>query len=315
MPLPHWSRNLFLIAACIVAALLIRPVQERLDERVKGRVAAPDLLYFDSPTAVKRMALGYESLVADFYWMRAIQYYGRREEASLRPVRYKNLAALLDITTTLDPKLLDAYRAGSGFLAEPEPLGAGQPQEALRLLDKGIALHPEEWRLGFDKGFVYFWHFKDFAQAGKLWLSLSRRPEVPRWMESLAATAMSRGGAVETAKDVWQQQYRESDRQDVRENAWNHLATIQVNEDLWTLEFFIEKYTEKYGRLPAALEDLTQVGFLQQVPRDPSGTHYIYDRSTGTVVLDPASKVRYLKMPFDYKPAFREKLARLYSAP
>ena len=61
------------------------------------------------------MALGYDRLLADFYWMRTIQYYGRRDEADKRPVRYKNLPTLLDITTTLDPDLMDAYRVGSRF--------------------------------------------------------------------------------------------------------------------------------------------------------------------------------------------------------
>src|SRR3974377_2183287 len=118
-------------------------------------------LYFGSPAAVKKIALGYDGLVADVYWMGTIQYYGRREEAARRQVRYKNLGRLLDITTTLDPDLLDAYHAGSCFLAEADPVGAGQPYEAIKLLDKGISRHPQEWQLFFDRGFVHFWFTKD----------------------------------------------------------------------------------------------------------------------------------------------------------
>ena len=97
-----------LILACALSAALIKPVQDRLDDRVGKSTKVLDLLYFGSPTAVKRLALGYDGLLADVYWMRAIQYYGRREEAQRRPVLYGNLAALLDITTTLDPHLLNA---------------------------------------------------------------------------------------------------------------------------------------------------------------------------------------------------------------
>jgi hypothetical protein len=46
-----------------------------------------------------------------------VQYYGRHDEADRRPVRYKS-GAVLDITTTLDPDMVEAYRAGSTFLAE-----------------------------------------------------------------------------------------------------------------------------------------------------------------------------------------------------
>jgi hypothetical protein len=301
----------FLAGACLAAAFLVKPVQEQVDVRLKGRSAPPDLLYFGSPAAIRKMSLGYESLVADAYWMRAIQYYGRRDEAARRAIPYRNLAALLDITTTLDPKLLDAYRVGSVFLGEPEPVGAGQPHEAIRLLEKGIARHPGEWRLPFDKGFVYFWYLKDFVKAGEVWLAASRMPSAPSWMEGLAAMAMSRGGAVETARALWQRQYQESDRPDVRTNAWNHLASIQVNEDMWTLEFFVEEYARRHGRFPARLEDLTTSKLLHALPRDPSGVPYQYDRATGKVQLDPLSKIRYLKIPFDYKDEFRRKLARL----
>jgi hypothetical protein len=307
----HW----LLAGACVSAALLIGPVQRRIDLRLGNRGPDPDLLYFGSAAMVQKMALGYQSLVADIYWMRAIQYYGRREEAARRLVRYKNLASLLDITTTLDPDLIDAYRAGSGFLAEPEPAGAGQPLEAVRLLDKGIRSHPDDWRLYFDKGFVYFWFLKDFAGAGQVWLTASRLRTTPPWMGSLAAMAMSKSGAVETARALWQRQFQESDRPDVRENAWNHLASIQVNEDFWALEYFLERFRAKHNRLPANLEELVRAGYLQKVPLDPSNTPYLYDPATGIVRLGPASKVRYLSVPFDYRQAFREKLGRLCGVP
>ncbi len=306
-----WS----LAGICLVAALLIKPVQERVDRSLMDRPTDPDLLYFNTPAVVKRMALGYESLLADVYWMRAIQYYGRREEAARRPVRYKNLAALFDITTTLDPRRMDVFRAGGVFLAEPEPLGAGEPEKALRLLDKGISSHPEEWRLRFDKGFICFWFLKDFSKAGEVWLAASRLPTAPPWMEGLAAMAISKAGAVETARAIWQRQYLESDRADIRSNAWNHLASIQVNEDLWTLEFLLEKYKEKNGSLPVRLEELTHAGFPPHATKDPSGTPYLYDRTSGTVRLDPATRMRYLEVPFDYKGVFLEKLARTLSAP
>jgi hypothetical protein len=299
----------FLLAACCTAAILIRPVQQRIDLHRGAASMDPDVLYFGSPAIIKKMALGYDSLVADVYWMRTIQYYGRRDEAARRLIRYKNLAALLEITTTLDSGMIDAFRAGSSFLAEPEPAGAGQPLQAVRLLDRGISHNPGEWRLHFDKGFVYFWHQKNFSEAGEVWLAASRLPGAPPWMGNLAAMALSKSGAVETARALWQKQFEASDRPDVRENAWNHLASIQVDQDFWTLEYFIRKFLAKYRKFPARLEDLARAGYLQQVPSDPSGVPYLYDPTSGIVRLGPASKVRYVKIPFDYKEAFVAKLA------
>ncbi len=304
-----WARNRWWLGvACLAAALLIKPVQDRIDVRLQRASMDPDVLYFSSPPAVKALALGYDGLLADIYWMRAIQYYGRREEAARRQVRYKNLAPLLDIVTTLDPKMLDVYRAGSIFLAEPDPVGAGQPLEAIKLLDKGISFQPQEWRLWFEKGIVYFWYLKDFSKAGEVWLDASRLTSAPHWMANLAASAFSQGGAIETAKDLWRRQLEGSTREDVKDNARNHLASIQVDEDIWTLEFVLEQYAARHGSPPASLETLVRAGYLTFIARDPSGVPYRYDAATGKVSLSPQSKVRYLSLDYDYRESFRAKL-------
>jgi hypothetical protein len=240
--------------------------------------------------------------------MRVIQYYGRRDEADRRPVRYKNLAALLDITTTLDPDLIDAFRAGSTFLAEPEPVGAGQTAAALHLLDKGIGLHPEEWRLRFDKGMVCYWYLSDFKAAGDVWAEASRQAGAPYWMEPLAATALSKGGRAETAIALWQRQYHESSRADVRANAKNHLISFGIAEQLWTLEFLVEKFREIKGTFPRKLEDLVEIRWLKKVPVDPTGTPYEYNPATGEVRLNRASKVVFLEVPPAYREHYRERL-------
>ncbi len=299
----------FCLGLCLICAILVKPVQDFLDLRLGESAADPDILFFDSPAAVKRIALGYDRLLADFYWMRAIQYYGRRDEADKRLVRYKNLWALLDITTTLDPDLLDAYRVGSSFLSWEEPLGAGQPRQGIRLLDKGIQAHPQQWELWFDKGFIYYWYLMDFETAGNIWLSASRLPDTPHYMESLAAVTLSKGGAIETARALWRQQYETSTREDVKETARNHLISIQVAEELWTLESLLQAFWERTGSFPPSLGDLVREQRGRYAIADPLGTPYDYDAETGTVNLSSDSDVLYLEVPENYKEAFQRKLA------
>ncbi len=311
--IPSRIRTWFFAALLILCSAAIKPVQDCVNACLASSPAVdPDLLYFASPDAVKSLSLGYRSLLADLYWIRAVQYYGRREEAARRQVRYKNLAALLDITTTLDPQMVDVYRAGSSFLAEPEPIGAGQPEESLKLLDKGIGFYPKDWRLRFDKGFVYFWALKDYRKAGQVWLEASRMSSAPPWMEGLAAMALSRGGEVETARALWERQYQNSSSREVKENAKNHLLSMQVDEILWTIEFLAGKYAERRGGFPARLDDLVRAGYLKAVPVDPSGVAYDYDPHSGKATLNPETKVRYLKVPYDYREAFLQKLAALF---
>jgi hypothetical protein len=300
----HARHGWFFIGIFLVCAALVKPVQDQLELRLADPGQDPDLLYFSSPSVVKRMALSYDRLIADFYWMRAIQYYGRFDKANRRAVRYKNLPTLLDITTTLDPDLMDAYHVGSVFLGEAEPVGAGQPQEALKLLDKGIRVHPQDWRLRHDKGFVYYWFIKDYRKAGETWQEASRVAGAPHWMEPLAAMALSKGGAIEVAKAMWESQYRESTRADVRDNARNHLISLEVARDLWSLEFLLEKYRKRTGAFPPSLQWIqAQNGKYRIV--DPLGTPYRYNPATGAVSLSPETKVKYLSVPYSYKEQLR----------
>ncbi len=54
---------------------------------------------------------------------------------------------LLEITTTLDPLFNIAYRFGAVFLAEAEPGGAGRPDLAVTLLEKGLRARPDKWSI------------------------------------------------------------------------------------------------------------------------------------------------------------------------
>jgi tetratricopeptide (TPR) repeat protein len=289
----------------LICAALIKPAQDRIERNLGDPGQEPDLLYFNSPSMLKRMALSYDHLLADFYWMRVIQYYGRRDEADKRPVRYKNLAALLDITTTLDPDLMDAYRAGSQFLAEADPAGAGQPQEALALLNKGIRAHPQEWRFWYDKGFIYYLHLSDYQKAGEAWQTGSRIESAPHFLEPLAAMSFTKGGAIEVALALWNNQYRESTRADVRENARNHIFSIEVARDIWSLEFLLEKHKEKADSYPPSLQELIRGKKRTYGIVDPLGTPYSYNPVTGAVTLSPETKVRYLQVPYSYKEQLR----------
>src|SRR5258707_14395531 len=118
----------------------------------------PDVLNISSARVIKKLSLGYESLMADIYWTRVVQYYGDKRHAqeegdtSEAMHHYPLLDSLLDITVTRDPRLDVAYKAGAIFLAEPVPRGAGRPDKAVLLLRQGVANNPEQWRLWADLG-------------------------------------------------------------------------------------------------------------------------------------------------------------------
>src|SRR2546423_6858369 len=96
-------------------------------------------LYVSGPTA-KRLALGFNGLDADWYWMRSLQYVGRKIIAvdknvaidDLSRLALKLLAPLLENATTLDPQFLDPYEYAAVVLP------AINVKEAIRITRTGI---------------------------------------------------------------------------------------------------------------------------------------------------------------------------------
>jgi hypothetical protein len=142
-----------LLVALVAAAVGIEIVR---DQAFPLAETSRDLLYVRSGAFLSKAALSYDALLADVYWIRAIQHFGGTRRSSDPAKKYDLLYPLLDITTTLDPSFNIAYRFGAIFLAEPFPGGAGQPALAVTLLEKGMKARPDRWQYLQDAGFVYF---------------------------------------------------------------------------------------------------------------------------------------------------------------
>jgi hypothetical protein len=264
-------------------------VQSSIDHRI-GADHSEEIFFLPSADVIKKLSLGYNGLMADIYWMRAVQYYGGK--------RLKNqpgfplLGPLIDVATTLDPQLLHAYRFGSIFLSEQEPIGAGAPGQAIALLKKGIEHNPNEWQLYRDMGFTYYWFLSDHRRAGEAFLEGSKNPKSALWMKTFAAQLLARGGGRDTARFLWQEVYQTSDNQRMKENAREHLQKLTADEDIETLQALVNKVEAKTGRKTVSIEELVKLGFFKKRPSDPKGFPYMLDRESGRVKLSADSTIR-----------------------
>lgn len=213
---------LVLAAACLGGAAGLRPAMQAA--RPAG--GADEVVYLPPVRAVKAMSLGYSGLMADIYWTRAVQYFGRR--VNVAGARLERLAPLLAATTELDPRLLPAYEFGSVFLAQDPPRGAGQPEEAVRLLGRGIAANPGEWRLWYELGFVHYFNRHDYAAAQRAFARGAELPGSHPWLKQLAAHMAERGGDRATARFLWARAYEEARDPLVRANALARLRELEA---------------------------------------------------------------------------------------
>lgn len=279
----------------IMGMLGVWKLQTKIDtERASLHLESEDLM-MRSGSMVKRMSLEYAPLMAAIYWTRAVQYFG--EKHHLHDQNLELLWPLLDITTTLDPELMPAYRSGATFLSDSPPRGAGQPELAVKLLERGIQANPGEWRLYQDLGNVYYFDKKDYAKASEAFATGGNLPGALIWMKSMAAKIASEGESLETSFFLWKQVYDAAKEPQTKDNAEVHLRLVRAQMDCREIDKLVQEYVKRTGNLPGKVSDLVQTGLLPGVPKDSKGFAYVLGED-GKAKLNPKSP---LTDPWDTK--------------
>jgi hypothetical protein len=277
---------IFLSLGLLLGFTGVWTLQRRIDAQFSALHEERDDLLLRSGPTVKLMSLEYAPLLADIYWTRVIQYYGRKHAQQDADVQL--LWPLLDITTTLDPQLIIAYRFGYTFLSEPPPYGAGRSDLAEQLLRRGIHENPDQWRLYEDLGFLYYYSFKNYPKASAAFLEGSKNPSAELFMKVLAAKILEQGDNRETSAFLWQEVYNSAKNEDIRNNAMTHLQLLHAQADCEQLDLLAAQYKNRTGRDPESSRDLINAGLLKGVPVDPLGIPYIFN-TDGKAQLSPES--------------------------
>ncbi len=249
-------------------------LQHGIDAQRESLSQERDDVLLRSGKLVKVMSLEYAPLLADIYWTRVVQYYGNKHVRG--QAKLELLWPLLDITTTLDPNLLISYRFGAMFLSQAAPAGAGRPDLAVQLIQRGIQANPEYWRLYEDLGFVYYFDLKDYQKASDAFLEGSKRPNAQLWMKVMAAKVAAEGESFATSMFLWKDIYDSTPDPSVKKNALQHLQLLKVKEDCKHLDALANEYAKRYGKRPARMSEMVQAGLLPGIPRDPLGFAYIF---------------------------------------
>jgi hypothetical protein len=281
-------------AVCLALAIAVQVWRDRTfprDDRATER-----LLYVRSPAALERMALGFDALAADVYWIRAIQHYGGDRLGRGQTRRYELLYPLLDIATSLDPYFNIAYRFGAIFLSEPHPGGPGRPDQAVALLRKGIAAQPGKWQYYHDIAFVHYWSLRDPIAAAEWFRRAATQPGAPNWLKPVAAAMLTQGNDRTSSRFLWQQMLA-ADQEWLRRRAEHALRQLDALDEIDKLEAFIASVPRQPGILYTWFS-LMRAG-LHTVPADPSGTPYELDPVTGQVTVSKESVLFPLPEPLD----------------
>lgn len=255
---------------------------------------------------IKGYTLGMEGLLADLYWMQALQYIGAKFEKSgdqtinigdMRKYNLKLVYPYLDNATSLDPKFMAAYEFGAVVLP------AIDGNEAIKIAEKGIRNNPDDFRLYSHLGYIY-WRSDNYKKAAEVYAAGAKLKNAPPFLEFMAAQMQNKGGSRETAREIYRQMFEQSVDKQSKENAELKLLELDWFDERDAINPILQDFKEKNGRCANNLSDILPLLKNVQLPEnkdfridknqnlvDPTGVPYILNAEKCQVKLADESKL------------------------
>ena len=271
------------------------------------RARVQDEVPYVSPDTAKRFSLGFSGLVADWYWLKALQYIGGKLEEQASRARERPPAAELDRLKALDPRVLvrlcdmistrdPRFTAVYEFAAVILP--AVDVPAAATLLEKGIQANPDQWYLHQQLAYIY-WQRGDYLAAADAFRR-GARMTTAKWMEQMAKSMEAKGDDPQVARAMYARMYEQAQDDQVKQWALNRLMELKSLEERAHIRRVLADFVTAQTRCPRAWGDVTTALRAAGLrtdgrgqPVDPSDTPYLLVVSPlgCDVTLHPASTV------------------------
>lgn len=249
---------------------------------------------------MRGFALGLDGLIADWYWMRSLQYLGAKIATKegfiniddLREFNLRLLYPYLNSATDLDPQFMAAYSFGAIVLP------AINPEQAIAIAKKGIANNPGDWQLYQHLGYIY-WKLKRYTEAAETYERGSLVAGAPPFMKMMSAAMKTEGGSRNNARAIYRQMLESTD-ENIQNTAALRLKQIAALDEIEAINTALVKLKEANGRCADDLNEIHPQLAKVTLPDspgfrinkagqlvDPTDAAYLFDADTCTVRLDP----------------------------
>jgi hypothetical protein len=253
------------------------------------RASLADEAPYLAPETARRLALGFGGLAADWYWLSALQYVGRKiqEQATsrldlaqavqldrIKAVDSRVLVRLFDLITTLDPRFTAVYEFAAVVLPVVDV------RAAVILLEKGIQANPEQWYLHQQLAYIY-WQRGDYLAAADAFRR-GARMTTARWMVHMAEQMETKGDDPHVARAMYTRMYEQAQDEQVKHWALERLMELRSLQERDVIRRVLSGFVSGTGRCPrdwaAVGPELRDAGLTLHPsgpPLDPSGTPYV----------------------------------------
>lgn len=224
------------LAAAVCATLVVHGRMNTASAAADGTLHVPD------PERARALALGFEPVLADYYWIQAVHLAGGRTDPSV--THGALLGDLIEVVTTLDPWVDHPYRFAALWLtAEPEHV-----RRANALLEKGISYHPLEWRNRFYLGYNYFFHLEENDRAADVLETAVHLDGAPDYLGALVTRLRASSDGLETALLFLQNLIRNAPDESARAEYRRAFEEIETERRARLLDRARTVFWERTGR-------------------------------------------------------------------
>jgi len=264
-----------LVAGFIILMILVGYFQFLYDSRINYFSERDTFVAIPPGKTLKILSFGYSNLVADMLFIWSIQFYSSYYLSN----RYDYIEHIFNTITDLTPQYEEPYITGAWIMA----LEKTDYPMAIRLLEKGSRNNPQEYIFDYEAGYYAFQNLKDFELAERFFKRAGEKPNAPQLIKRSRAHMVYMQDKLEYAWDLWMDMYRNARTQLEKDASFNHLYQIKFEMDKKLLESVVAQFKERFGRLPAQLDELLEYGLLKAIPVDFAGRSYIYNPATGKI--------------------------------
>jgi len=297
------KKKLLPLVVMVVALMISVALVRVIDARTRAQKQVSDEPLYVSPATAKRMSLAFNGLAADWYWMRSLQYTGGKilayEDAhpeffTLADIDLRLLPQLLKTSAALDPQFIAPYEYGALVLPEVST------DEAIALVNSGIANNPTVWRLHQHLGYIY-WKRKEYQKASATYAAGAKLPGAPAWMAAMGARMSVEGGSRDAAREMYRHLYESSDDPAIKEMVEKQLMRLDYLDQRDEIRNLLSAYKTANGHCASSWREvanqLRALGLTLDpktgAPLDPSSTPYELIKNGCDVGLDINTKVPF----------------------
>lgn len=304
-------KNLFILLLVLaVGYAAIFFVSRRLESSSLTSVESftDEDLYFSS-SQLTLVGADFRGLLADWYWIKSLQYLGdkavlHRDNLNINDLRALNprlVYPMLDTAAKLDPQFMTLYSYGAAVLP------AIDEQQAIKFLKDGIEANPENWRLYHNLGFIY-WRAGDFAAAANAYGDGAKKPNAPVWLRQMSLNMQAQGGSRDFARQIYRQMFETAEDEQTKNLAELRYSQLDALDQLDAIRAALQNFNQKNRRCASDWQEIFRdlrlikangknlIFNSQGEPLDPTGEPYSLSNQNGdcSARLSQTSKIPQL---------------------